>query len=164
MYFKVVMEGEHVGAAESSDVVRYLEADDGISLLRFIDDFPGRKTSYGNGIKIVEPITKEEYEAGKNQAVPTDSSFISSREHPRFIIKQKCLIKNGTADKTSTEIMATTIDYSHGGIALKYGECVLPEGVTVHLDIDNLRISNKEAEVCWSVFHEGASYSGLKWR
>jgi len=117
--------------------------------------------AFNTATKIVHSISKEEYEDGnKTQA----KDFHYSRLHPRFIIKDQCAVKSSLPVKNDGKMVtATTVDYSNGGICLKYGEEELPEGVKVKINIDALKISDKDAEVRWSVFHEGASYSGLKW-
>ena len=62
MYFKVILEGGHVGAGKSFEMVRYFEAENAIVLLKYLESYPALKfKSRGAGITLVKPISKEEY-------------------------------------------------------------------------------------------------------
>lgn len=68
MYFKLVMEGGHVGAGKSYDMVRYFEGDTIFGVLarsRFTPRL--KKKEYAGGIKLIKEITWHEYMQGKWQ-------------------------------------------------------------------------------------------------
>jgi hypothetical protein len=66
MYFKLVMEGGHVGAGKSYDMVRYFEGDDIFSVLARSLHAPRlKKKEFGGGIKLIKEISCREYIHGK---------------------------------------------------------------------------------------------------
>ena len=68
MYFKLVMEGGHVGAGKSYDMVRYFEGDDIFGVLSRSFHTPRlKKKESGSGIKFIKEISWPEYIAGKGQ-------------------------------------------------------------------------------------------------
>jgi hypothetical protein len=55
MYFKVIMEGGHMGAGKSCEMLRYYEAENAMVLFRFLQSYPAVKVkNAGLGIKLVE--------------------------------------------------------------------------------------------------------------
>ncbi|OGP84262.1 MAG: hypothetical protein A2Z08_11345 [Deltaproteobacteria bacterium RBG_16_54_11] len=68
MYFKLVMEGGHVGAGKSYDMVRYFEGDDIFCVLASSIHTPRlKKKEFGGGIKFIKEISWREYIHGKGQ-------------------------------------------------------------------------------------------------
>jgi hypothetical protein len=66
MYFKLVMDGGHVGAGKSYDMVRYFEGNDIFSVFTRSFHAPRlKKKEFGSGIKLVKEISWREYMAGK---------------------------------------------------------------------------------------------------
>jgi hypothetical protein len=68
MYFKLVMEGGHVGAGKSYDMVRYFEGDDIFGVLaRSLHTPRLKKKEFGSGIKLIKEISWQEYSYGKGR-------------------------------------------------------------------------------------------------
>jgi hypothetical protein len=68
MYFKLVMEGGHVGAGKSYDMVRYFEGDNIFGVLARSRHTPRlKKKLFGGGIKLITEITWQEYIQGKGR-------------------------------------------------------------------------------------------------
>ena len=68
MYFKLVMEGGHVGAGKNYEMVRYFEGDDIFSVLAKTFHTPRlKKKEFGAGIKLIKEISSREYLAGKGR-------------------------------------------------------------------------------------------------
>jgi hypothetical protein len=68
MYFKLVMEGGHVGAGKSYEMVRYFEGDDIFSVLAKSLHLPRmKKKEFGEGIKLIQEISWREYIYGKGR-------------------------------------------------------------------------------------------------
>ena len=67
MYFKLVMEGGHVGAGKSYEMVRYFEDDDIFCVLAKSHIPRVKKKEFGRGIKFVKEISWREYVTGKRR-------------------------------------------------------------------------------------------------
>ena len=68
MYFKLVMEGGHVGAGKSYEMVRYFEGDDIFYVLASSLHTPRlKKKEFGGGIKFIKEISLREYITGKKR-------------------------------------------------------------------------------------------------
>ena len=68
MFFKLILEGGHVGAGKSYEVVRYLEGRDIISVLFSASHFPRvKKKRSRKGIKLIQEITQREYHQGRRR-------------------------------------------------------------------------------------------------
>jgi hypothetical protein len=67
MYFKLVMEGGHVGAGKSYEMVRYFEDDDIFCVLAKSRIPRVKKKEFGGGIKFVKEISWREYVTGKRR-------------------------------------------------------------------------------------------------
>ncbi len=66
MFFKLILEGGHVGAGKSYEVVRYLEGRDIISVLFSASLFPRvKKKGSQKSIKLIQEITRSEYLQGR---------------------------------------------------------------------------------------------------
>jgi len=68
MYFKMVMEGGHVGAGKGCDMVRYFQGDDIFAILTRSRSIPRlKKKERGGGIKLIKEISWGEYLTGKER-------------------------------------------------------------------------------------------------
>jgi hypothetical protein len=68
MYFKLVMEGGHVGAGKSYEMVRYFDGDDIFGVLaRSVHTPRLKKKEFGSGIKLIKEISRREYITGKGR-------------------------------------------------------------------------------------------------
>ncbi|MBN1254193.1 MAG: hypothetical protein JXA50_02865 [Deltaproteobacteria bacterium] len=68
MYYKLVMEGGHVGAGKSYDMVRYFQGDDIFCVLGNSVHTPRlKKKGCGRGVKFIKEISWREYMRGKRQ-------------------------------------------------------------------------------------------------
>jgi hypothetical protein len=68
MYFKLVMEGGHVGAGKSCDMVRFFEGDNIFCVLATSFRTPRlKKKEFGSGIKLIKEISWREFIAGKRR-------------------------------------------------------------------------------------------------
>ena len=68
MYFKLVMEGGHVGAGKSYETARYFEGNDIFGILARTRSLPRlKKKEFGGGIKLIKEISRGEYIHGKGQ-------------------------------------------------------------------------------------------------
>jgi hypothetical protein len=68
MYFKLVMEGGHVGAGKSYEMVRYFQGDDIFGILARTRSIPRfKKKAFGEGIKLIKEISWGEYLTGKGR-------------------------------------------------------------------------------------------------
>jgi hypothetical protein len=75
MFFKVVMDGGHMGAGKSCEFIRYFEADDTMDLFDLLKAFPGLKNKdSASSIRLIESISEEAFERGK-QADRTDPYY-----------------------------------------------------------------------------------------
>jgi hypothetical protein len=68
MYFKLVMEGGHVGAGKSYEMVRYFQGDDIFGVLARSRRTPRlKKKERGGSIKLIKEISWGEYLTGKGR-------------------------------------------------------------------------------------------------
>ena len=68
MFFKLILEGGHLGAGKSYDIVRYLKGRDILSVLRWAFHIPrAKKKESGKGIKLIKEISEKEYLLGKKK-------------------------------------------------------------------------------------------------
>ena len=66
MFFKLILEGGHLGAGKSYDIVRYFRGKDIVSVLTWAFHIPrAKKKESGKGIKMIKEISKKEYILGK---------------------------------------------------------------------------------------------------
>lgn len=76
MFFKLILAGGHVGAGKSYDMVRYFKGKDIISVMDSALKAPRVKKKHGGqGIKLIQPISEEEYLLGKTNE--TDDPYLS---------------------------------------------------------------------------------------
>lgn len=68
MFFKLILEGGHLGAGKSYDMVRYFKGTDLISVMDSALKTPRvKKKESGQGIKLIQPISEKEYLLGKTR-------------------------------------------------------------------------------------------------
>lgn len=159
MYFKVVLEGGHVGAGKSFEMVRYFEAENAIVLLKFLESYPALKfKSRGAGITLVKPISKEEYflkrDLEKNDPYP-------ERKHVRFDVQEKFILESASK---ALKVEGLTFEYSGGGIGLEYSGKLLRVGEVFFLTVEPLGLIRKKVKVAWGrSLKDGYNTLGLKW-
>jgi len=65
MFFKLVLENGHVGAGNGLETVRYFRAENPVEMFSIASRIPRVKGKFnGTGVKLVERISREEYERG----------------------------------------------------------------------------------------------------
>jgi len=68
MFYKLVMEGGHVGAGKSYEMVRYLEGESMLSVITRAVHTPRlKRKEFAGGIKLIEEISFAEYRRGKRR-------------------------------------------------------------------------------------------------
>ncbi len=68
MFFKLILEGGHLGAGKSYDIVKYLKGRDIVSVLSWAFNIPrAKKKDSGKGIKLIKEISEKEYLVGKKR-------------------------------------------------------------------------------------------------
>lgn len=163
MFFKVIIEGGHVGAGKSCEAVRYFEARDAITLFNLLKIYPGIKCKHsGCGISMIIPISEKEYRNGK-QREKKDPYY--SRLYFRITMISNCKLRPFFPYRDLSKLTdMKTRDYSDGGLGLLYRGQKLSTGYRVMARIDALEISDRKAEVVWSMsVPDGFFMSGLKW-
>ena len=149
MFFKVVMDGGHVGSGKSYEFVRYFEAEDAIDLFNLLKAFPGLKNKdSGSGISLVKAIDKGEFELGK-LAEKEDPYY--SRDSKRSRNVTECIIIPIDSDLSKDKIIASTRECSKGGFSARYKGLELSAGMKCSVSISALGKNNKKAELIWSL-------------
>ncbi|UCF31894.1 MAG: hypothetical protein JSV26_05695 [bacterium] len=65
MYYRMVIEGGHLGAGKATEMVRYFRSDDPVDLFSTAARMPRAKgKTFGTGVKLIERITREQFEEG----------------------------------------------------------------------------------------------------
>ncbi len=68
MFFKLVMEGGHVGAGKSYEMVRYFEGDDIFcTFVKALHTPRLKKREFAGGIKFIKEVSGREYVKGKRR-------------------------------------------------------------------------------------------------
>jgi len=68
VFYKLVLEGGHVGAGKSHDMVRYFEGDSILSVIgRALRTPRTKRKEFGAGIKLIQEISWREYARGKKR-------------------------------------------------------------------------------------------------
>lgn len=162
MYFKVIMERGHMGAGKSCEIVRYFRAKNLETLFDVLKNYPGVKSkNLGGAVTIINPVSREEYERGK---AAEKAELCDKRAYIRKSVTVECSLGPVSSDSGSFEHMtAKIVDYSEGGLCLKYRENKLPAGCRVKVLTEALDATEKEACVVWSKHLNGTFKSGLKW-
>ena len=66
MYYKVLMEGGHMGAGKSYDITRYLQAESLGSILDILKKMPRLKVKgFSRSVKEIAVVSREEFFQGK---------------------------------------------------------------------------------------------------
>ena len=69
MYYRLILSGGHVGAGNELDMVRYFRSENPVELFSMAARAPRVKgKSSGTGVKLVQPVSREEYERGVKAA------------------------------------------------------------------------------------------------
>ena len=69
MYYKMILENGHVGAGKSLETVRYFKGESPVDMFQFAARIPRVKgKDRGTGVKLVQPVSKEEYIKGVQKA------------------------------------------------------------------------------------------------
>jgi len=162
MFFKVVMDGGHMGSGKSYEFVRYFEAEDAMDLFDLLRAFPGLKNKdSASGIKLVKAIDEDEFERGK-LAEKKDPYY--SRDSKRSRNVAECMILPMDSGLGRGRIIARTKECSKGGFSARYEGVELPSGTKCSVSISALGKNNKKAELVWSLAISDDSWlSGFKW-
>jgi hypothetical protein len=68
MFYKLVLEGGHVGAGKSYDMVRFFEGDDIITVMTRALRTPRlKRKEFGGGVKLIQEVSRREYLRGKRR-------------------------------------------------------------------------------------------------
>ena len=66
MYYKVLMEGGHMGAGKSYDMCRYFSAGNIEAIFDLLGKMPRLKSKgVSSSVKLIAPISKEEFRKGR---------------------------------------------------------------------------------------------------
>lgn len=115
MFFKVVMDGGHMGSGKSCEFVRYFEAEDAMDLFELLRAFPGLKNKdSASGIRLVQAIDEDEFERGK---VAEKEDPYYSRFSKRSRNVSECIINPIDSHSGNGKIMASTRECSKGGFS-----------------------------------------------
>jgi len=67
MYYKVLMDGGHMGAGKSYDMCRYFSVSNVGVIFDLLGRMPRLKSKGVSGaVKLIEPISQEEFRKGRN--------------------------------------------------------------------------------------------------
>ena len=162
MFFKVVMNGGHMGSGKSCEFIRYFEADDAMDLFSLLKAFPGLKNKdSASGIKLIKAIDEEEFELGK-LAEKNDPYY--SRAYKRSRNVAECIIRPLDSYSGNGKIIASTREFSKGGFSARYRGPELPSGIKCVVSISDLGKNSKEAELVWTLAVSDDSFlSGFRW-
>ena len=65
MFFKLILEGGHVGAGKSLDTVRYFRAESTVDAFELANRVPRVKgKTAGTGVKLIQQVSHDEYREG----------------------------------------------------------------------------------------------------
>jgi len=162
MFFKVVMEGGHMGSGKSCEFVRYFEAEDAMDLFGLLRSFPGLKNKdSASGIRMVKAIDEEEFERGQS-AEQEDPYYSRGSRRSRNVAE--CIINPIDSPSGNGKIIARTRECSKGGFSARYKGPELPSGIKCLVSIRDLGKNNKKAEHVWTLAVSDENFlSGFKW-
>ena len=67
MYYKVLMEGGHMGAGSSYDMCRYFKAESISAIFNLLGRLPRlKKKGLTDAVKLVEQVSEQEYRVGRH--------------------------------------------------------------------------------------------------
>lgn len=79
MYYKMILENGHVGAGKSLETVRYFRGENAVDMFSMAARVPRVKgKDRGAGVKIVQPVSRDEYLKGIKQA--KSDPYLSTRK------------------------------------------------------------------------------------
>ncbi|MBE9504409.1 MAG: hypothetical protein IME96_09560 [Proteobacteria bacterium] len=135
-----------MGAGKSWEMLRFYEAENAMVLFRFLQSYPAVKSkNVGVGIKLVEPVSRDEYLRGKTKE---KIDPLAKRDSVRFNIVELCTLEPVTPENPCPEPMvASTADYSVNSIAVKCAGNNIAIGSVFHLTVESIGIIKKKVEV-----------------
>jgi hypothetical protein len=91
MYFKLILEGGHVGAGKSLDTVRYFRAGSTLDAFDLANRVPRVKgKSFGTGVKLIQQVSHEEYRDGVRKT--SSDPYLNTRRKNRRSRKRKDIL------------------------------------------------------------------------
>jgi hypothetical protein len=88
MYFKLILEGGHVGAGKALDTVRYFRAENTVDAFELANRVPRVKgKTLGTGVKLIQQVSREEYREGVKRS--TSDPYLSTRRKNRRSRKRR---------------------------------------------------------------------------
>ena len=164
MFFKVILDGGHMGAGKAGEIVRFFEAHDAMDLFELLQAFPGMKSKdSGRGIKLIERIDEAAFNEGRAEE---RKDPYNTRFHRRHRVDYDCILKTvDDAEVSNFEIPARMREYSEGGFSARYKGSRLMPGSGCIVTIQSIKKINEKAQVVWTLDIAGSSFmSGFKWK
>ncbi len=88
MYFKLILEGGHVGAGKSLETVRYFRAGSTLDAFDLANRVPRIKgKSFGTGVKLIKQVSREEYRDGLRKT--SSDPYLNTRRKNRKSSKRR---------------------------------------------------------------------------
>ena len=82
MYFKLVLEGGHVGAGKSLETVRYFRAESTVDAFDLANRIPRVKGKFlGTGVKLIQQVSRDEYREGLKRT--SNDPYLNTRRKNR---------------------------------------------------------------------------------
>jgi hypothetical protein len=82
MYFKLILEGGHVGAGKALDTVRYFRAENTVDAFELANRVPRVKgKTLGTGVKLIQQVSIEEYREGIKRT--STDTYLNTRRKSR---------------------------------------------------------------------------------
>ncbi|MDH3976101.1 MAG: hypothetical protein OEV42_17650 [Deltaproteobacteria bacterium] len=77
MYYKVLMEGGHVGSGKSYDMCRYFKASNVAAIFDLLGRMPRLKSKgFSKSVKLIERVSEEEFRQGRYQE--KDNAYLAT--------------------------------------------------------------------------------------
>jgi len=162
MYYKVTIEAGQMRNGRNFELLRYVEANNTVELFDKLEQYPGLMSNeLGYVVTMVKPISKETFLRGKEKEKEDINRL---RIHSRFNINTECILKPaGRYSGFSDAIVAETTTCSVGGLGVVYDGIRLENGCRVKVDIEELHIKDKYAEITWTQGEGEKWVVGLTW-
>jgi hypothetical protein len=91
MYYRLILEGGHMGAGKSVDMVRYFRSDDPVDLFSMAARAPRAKgKTFGTGVKLIEKITRDQFEEGLAKSV--NNPYLKRRKNGKKCRKKSSVL------------------------------------------------------------------------
>lgn len=88
MYYKLILDNGHIGAGKSLERVRYFRGDSPVDMFNAAARIPRVKgKGRGTGVKLVQPVSKEEYLRGIQQTA--GDPYLSTRVKKKSAKRKK---------------------------------------------------------------------------